>query len=312
MKKKLTLALLLMMITTTGCTKQLKDSENNVIKFEETGQILTENILCKPNNEDMIQVYIDNDIDINTLPTCNEFSINSGGYEGIWTTLFVKPLAFIIIKLGELVQNYGLAIILLGLLIRVLLMPVTKKTAVQSENLKLAQPELAKLEDKYRTKTTQEDQMRKSQEMLAIYKKYEINPLTGCLFALIQLPLFIAFLEAVNRIPAVFENEFLTLQLGTTPFTGIAQGNYLYLVLVILIGSTTYLSFKLNSTTNTTNENMPNMKYMSIFMVVLIVISSLNFSAAIALYWIATSTFTIAQNLYVKKKKEIEIITKKK
>lgn len=311
MNKKVILCLLLLFVT-TGCTKQLKGEDNKVVTYDLTGQSLTENILCQPNDEDLIQIYLENDIDVYSLPTCTDFTINSGSYEGIWNTLFIKPLAFVIIKMGELVNNYGLAIMLLGVLIRVLLIPITKKTAMQSENLKLARPELDKLEVKYASKTSQEEQIMKSQEMMGVYKKYNINPLSGCLFALIQLPLFIAFLEAINRIPAVFENNFLTLHLGTTPLRGVADGNLLYLLLVVLIGLATHYSFKLNATAVSDEATMPQMKYMQIGMVIMIVVSAFNFSSAIALYWISTSTFTICQNLIVKKQKEKNIITKKK
>lgn len=78
--------------------------------------------------------------------------------------------------------------------------PITKKSAMQSENLKKAQNDLQKLEKKYAGKQDQESMMQKSQEMMLIYKKYNINPMSGCIFALIQIPLFFAFYEAMNRI----------------------------------------------------------------------------------------------------------------
>ena len=91
-----------------------------------------------------------------------------------------------------------LLIILITIGIRILLFPVTQKTAMQSENMKKAQPELARLEKKYENKQDQESMMKKSQEMMAIYKKYNISPMAGCIFALLQIPLLFAFLEAIN------------------------------------------------------------------------------------------------------------------
>ena len=79
------------------------------------------------------------------LPKCTDFKITSGGYEGIWTTIFVKPLAWVILKLGTLVKNYGLSIIIITILIRLIMYPITKKSAMQSENLKKAQNDLQKL-----------------------------------------------------------------------------------------------------------------------------------------------------------------------
>ena len=74
---------------------------------------------------------------------------------------------------------------------------------------------------------------------MMVYKKYEINPVSGCLLAFLQLPLFFAFLEAINRVPAIFEGSFLTMNLGMTPATGIAQHKYIYIILIILIIATT-------------------------------------------------------------------------
>lgn len=318
--KKLFLILLSVMIL-TGCTKQLTytNKENKKENVTVKGVSLTANILCQPTEPAVIEKYeqykpIDKDgkeIDYKTLPTCSDFKITSGGYEGLWTTIFVKPLAWFIIKLSNLLNNIGLtgglasglALILATLLIRLVLLPFTKKTAMQSELLKQAQPELAKIEKKYQNAQDKETLMKKSQETMIVYKKYGINPTSSCLFAFIQLPLLIAFFEAINRTPLLFEGTFLGLKLGTTPLYGISQGNFLYLILVILIGAATFFSFKLNSGAAAQPEMQGQMKMMSIIMIVLIVVSSLNFSTAIAIYWIASSSMTIIQNLVVKKRR---------
>ena len=218
--KKLTI-LAMSVFLLTGCAKNLTDENKKVVKIDETGQSLVSNILCQPTDSKAIELYEKYNVDIKSLPKCNEFKITSGGYEGIWNTIFVKPLAWVIIKLGGLVKNYGLAIIIITLALRLAVMPVTKKTAMQSENMKKAQPELEKLEKKYRDCTSQQEMMMKSQEMLAIYKKYNINPMAGCVFALIQIPLFFAFYEALYRLPVVFEEKFLGVDLGLTVSTAI-------------------------------------------------------------------------------------------
>ena len=173
---------------------------------------------------------------------------------------------------------------------------------MQSEILKQAQPELSKLEKKYEGKTDQESIMRKNQEMMLIYKKYNINPISGCLYALIQLPLFIAFLEAINRVPALFEDNFLTLQLGTTPQVGLfTNHNFIYLLVIVLVGITTYLSFKMNATTQ--QEGTSPMKNMTNIMTVMITIMSIFMTSALCIYWVTTNLFTIGQNLMVKRSK---------
>lgn len=300
-KKLIILPVLLLLLT--GCARTLTDKDNKTVQLESTGQSLIENILCQPTNEETIKLYESNGVDIKKLPKCTNYHITSGGYEGIWTTIFIKPLAWVIIKLGQLVNNYGLAIIIITVALRLAMMPVTKKTAMQSENMKSARPELEKLETKYRDRNSQEDMMMKSQEMLAIYKKYNINPMSGCVFALIQIPLFFAFYESMNRLPVIFEGSFLGLNLGMSPLTALKSGEWYYLILVILVVLVTHFSFKLNKTASMNSEQDKSMALTTNIMVIFIGITSLNISTSIALYWIFNSGFTIFQNLLVKRGK---------
>ena len=168
-KKKKILIIIMCLFLLTGCTKTLKDEDNNVVTNKETGQSITENIICKPTDKDVIKIYEYNDVKLSKLPDCDEFTPLSN-YEGLWTSLFVKPLAWVILQIGKLLNSYGASIIITCLLIRLILMPVTKKTAMQSELIKKAQPELDKLEKKYRGKESQEDQAKKAQEMMLIYQ----------------------------------------------------------------------------------------------------------------------------------------------
>lgn len=322
----------LAVLSLTGCTTYLKDADNKSVQNQETGQNLPNNILCQPESEETRKIYeetrekliedlnkqleeneitqsqydkkIDSIVNINELSKCETFSITDGGYEGIWETIFVKPLAWLIIQLGKVLKNYGLAIIAATLLIRLVTVTFTKKTAMQSENMKLAQPELEKLEKKYKNRQDQESMMQKSQEMMMIYKKYNINPMSGCLFAFIQIPLFFAFYEALNRLPVIFEETFLGFQLGTTPMTAISHGNFIYIIFIILVVLTSYFSFKLNSTASMNKDQASQMKMMSNISVVMFGVASVTLSTGLALYWITNSTFTIVQNLVVKRRKK--------
>lgn len=302
--KKISVVLILILLLTTGCTKTLKGADKKAVTNPETGQSLTENILCQPENKKTIEAYEKNGVDLSKYPKCSDFKITSGGYEGLWNSIFVKPLAFIILWFSKYVKSAALALIITSLIIRFIAYPVTKKTALQSELLKKAKPELDKLEKKYANKTDQESIMKKSQEMTMIYKKYNINPISGCLYGFIQLPLFIAFLEAINRVPALFEETFLGLQLGTTPSVGLlTNGNWIYIILILLVGATTYFSFSLNKTTSQ-SENDP-MKNMTTIMTVMIIVMGFFMPAALCIYWITTNLFTVVQNLIVKRSKEV-------
>lgn len=300
--KKRILILVLCIFLLSGCTKQLKDNKNRVITNEKTGQSITENIICKPTTKDLIKIYEKNEKKLDKLQSCSNFNPLKEKYETLWTSIFVKPLAWLILQIGKIFDSYGLSIILTCLLIRIALIPVTQKTAIQSELMKKAQPELERLEKKYRGKETQEDQAKKAQEMMMIYQKYKINPMSGCLLAFIQLPLLLAFLEAINRTPALFENNFLEFQMGTTPIVGIQNGNYWYIILIVLIIGTTLLSFR-KTMKDQSGAAASQMKYTMYIMLAMISIASLSLPAALGLYWITSSLFTILQNIYVERKK---------
>lgn len=298
-KKKL-IILLIVLLLSTGCTKTLTDKNKEPVKNEITGQNLTENILCKPTNKNVQYIYKKNGVNIDKLPECDNFKINSGKYEGLWTSIFVKPLAFILLKLGEVLSNnYALSLIIISLIIRLIAYPFTKKTAMQSELMKKAQPELNRIQNKYKNKQDQDSLTRQSQEMMAVYKKYNISPMSGCLFSLIQLPLFIAFFEAVQRTPAIFEGKFLGLQLGTTPIVGFSTSTVIiYIILMILIALTTYFSFRFNLADNALDNSM---KMMPVMMVGMIIVMALFMPSALGIYWITTNLFTIFQNMMVKR-----------
>ena len=300
MKNKKIIMIILCIFMLTGCTKILKDSEKKVVKNPETGQAITENIICKPTDKDAIKIYEDNNVDISKLPECEKFTPLKN-YEGLWTSLFVKPLAWLIIKIESLVKNPGLAIIISCLLIRLVLYPLTRKTAMQSEVIKKASPELEKLEKKYKDKTSTEDQQRKAQEMMLIYQKYQINPISGCLLSFLQIPLVMAYYEAINRTPIIFEGNFLSLNLGTTPWTAITHGKYIYIILIVLIFLTTLVSFK--KTLKDQSAQAQNMKFSLYFMLAIITYASFTMSSALGIYWVTSSLFTIIQNLLVERKK---------
>ena len=300
MKKRKIAILLLCVFLLTGCTKMLKDKDNKVVKNEITGQTITENIICKPTDESTLKIYDEYEVDIKKLPACNSFNPLKN-YEGLWTSVFVKPLAWIIIKVGSIVKNYGLALIITCILIRLILYPLTKKTAMQSELIKKAQPELTKLEKKYENKTSAEDQNKKAQEMMLIYQKYKINPVAGCLLSFVQLPLLFAFYEAINRTPAIFEDKFLLFELGKTPWTAITDGEYIYILLVIIIFLATLVSFR--KTLKDQSTQGMNMKTTLYFMLALITYSSFTIASGVGIYWITSNLFTIAQNIIVERKK---------
>ena len=303
------LLLILSLAMLTGCTKTLTGEDKKPVKYEETGKALTENVLCRPTDKNVVNIYKENNVDIDKLPKCETFKPFSE-YEGLWTTIFVKPLAWAIINIGLLLEKIdlgkglanGFAIVISCLVIRLILYPLTRKTAMQSEKLKEVQPQLEKLEKKYKDKTSEEDQKRKAEEMMAIYSKNKINPLSSCLLSFIQIPLLFAFLEAINRTPVIFENKFLKLDMGTTISHGIMSNLwYAYIIFLLLILATSYFSFR--KTLRDQTAMAKQMKGTIYFMLAMILVAAFSLPVALGIYWITSSLFTILQNMLVERKK---------
>ncbi len=316
MKKiKSAVLILLMVVLLTACGSAIKNKDKKAEIYKPTGQTLQNNILCKPTKKDLIELYNKYDkqlkVSMKKLPACKNFKINSNKSKSLWEFIFVKPLAYIILKLGYAIKNFGLSVMIVGILIRIILLPFSKKSQLQSQNLQKATPEIQQLEIKYKDKTDSESLMQKSQETMMIYKKYGVNPLSGCLLAFIQLPLFFAFLQAINRVPAIFEGKFLGLSLGMTPTTGISKGNYVYLVLVALVLLTTYYSFK-KTLSQTATAGQGQSKSMLIIMLIMIFAASFSLPTALALYWISTNAFIVVQNYIIDKSVQKDELKNKK
>lgn len=307
MKNKIKIGILVSaLLLTTGCgkSKYIMNDDKEIVRYEETDQMLQKDILCLPEKDgelyNLYKEYGDQlNFDFDELPVCENFKINSNESSGLWEFLFVKPLAFLILKLGNLVNNLGISLIIIGVAIRLILLPFTIKSSKQTHNIKKAQPELEKIERKYRNRTDNEALMAKSQETMLVYKKYKVNPMLGCLLSFIQLPVFFAFLQAIYRMPAIYEETLLGFNLGMSPLKGIQVGNYLYLLLLVLIALSTFFSFKqtLNQTPQTSPEAESQMKIMIYVMLIVIVYASLSLPTALAFYWIVTYAFIAIQNI---------------
>jgi YidC/Oxa1 family membrane protein insertase len=304
--------LLFLVIALTGCTQILKDNKTKKAAFYENNSVkitLYQNILCQPTDKGLVKEYNKHkkQLDISKLPKCDNFKISDSKYDGVWETVFVKPLAWLIVNINKGIKNYGFTIIILGLLLRLILAPFTQKTAMQSENMKAMQPEMDRINKKYEGKTDQDSMQKKSMETMQLYKKYGVNPFSSCLFGFIQIPLLMAFYEAINRVPVIFEGKSFGLILGTTPLKAVTGGHYEYIIIVLLIVGTTFLQQKLNKTAPTPQNGDINPNMMGNMMVIMIAVMSINFSVALSLYWISSTCFTIVQNLIakqIKKKKE--------
>ena len=113
-----------------------------MVKNTETGQTLRNDILCRPTDKELLKIYKKNEKQmrnkLDKLPECNSFKLSSVKYHSLWESIFVKPLAWVILKTGYLVKNFGVAVMLIGAIIRLIMLPLSKKSMMTSENMKKA------------------------------------------------------------------------------------------------------------------------------------------------------------------------------
>ena len=221
-------------------------------------------------------------------------------------SIIYNLLGSILSLIFDVVQSYGWAIILFTILVKVILLPLTIKQTKSTKAMQDIQPKIQQIQEKYKNKP--EKQQQQQQEMMDLYKEANINPLSGCLPLLIQLPILLG-LFAVLREPwnyglfeskAAFEaadTSFLWLSslTQTGDFGAILRGQISIenLILAVLSGVTSYMMQK--SMTTGDPQQAQAMQTMTIVMTVMSFIWGYTFPAGLAVYWIVSNLFSIAQ-----------------
>lgn len=200
---------------------------------------------------------------------------------GIWDRYFVAPLSnFMDWLAGILWDEYGLSILVVTIIIRFLILPLTLKQYRSSKKMQAIQPELLKIKEKYK------DNVQKQQEeTMKIFQKNNVNPLAGCFPLLVQMPILIALYNAIMRNSDIATHSFLWMELGAPdPFY----------VLPVLAALTTYLQQKVMAV-----QMNPQMRVLMVIFPVLIFVMAMNFPAALPLYWVYSNVFTIIQSYFI-------------
>ncbi|HYY46219.1 MAG TPA: YidC/Oxa1 family membrane protein insertase [Candidatus Angelobacter sp.] len=232
-----------------------------------------------------------------------------------WTVIGVPIHAVLSWLLGLLSGNpvaeaigpFGVAIVLLTILIKLILSPVLQyqlatSRRVQAEQRRIA-PQLSALRKKYK-----KDPQRLNQETLALYKEHGINPLaqmSGCLPALLQSPILIALFYVIRDAHAslhIHDFKFLGISLD---HTALQPGQFvaLAILLPILAGLTTFVQTKMMTPPGAMAAQDPTQaamtQNMTMIMPVFIAIISLQFAAALAVYWVVSNLFSIGQQYFI-------------
>jgi YidC/Oxa1 family membrane protein insertase len=210
---------------------------------------------------------------------------------GFWDQYIVYPLSQVIVFFAEIMgNNYGLSIIVVTILIRLLILPLMLKQLKSSKAMQALQPEILKLREKYSSKD-QKTQQKLQQETMALFQKNGVNPLAGCFPILIQMPILLGFYQAIMRTHEISNHTFLWFDLGERdPF----------FILPIVAGITTFTQQKLMMAGNPATSQNPQMAMMLWLMPIMIVVFAINFPAALSLYWVVGNLFMIGQTFLIK------------
>ncbi|MCS6987292.1 MAG: membrane protein insertase YidC [Sphingomonadaceae bacterium] len=221
-----------------------------------------------------------------------------------WFWFLAQPIFWLLKTLHDVLGNWGLAIVGLTVVVRVLLFPIANRQYASMARLKLFAPRVKELQERYR-----DDKVRLQQEMLELYRKEKINPLAGCLPILLQIPIFYALYKTL-LIAIEIRHQPLGLWIrdlsapdpltpvnlfGLLPFEPpafLAVG-----VLPILLGVTMWLQFRLNPAPMDDVQKAVFAWMPWIFMVLMA-----PFAAGLQLYWIVNNLISILQQLWLNRK----------
>ncbi|MDX9770071.1 MAG: membrane protein insertase YidC [Tenuifilaceae bacterium] len=231
-----------------------------------------------------------------------------------WINRYV--IIFIFDLLDNKIASYGLIILLLTLIIKIVLFPLTYKSYLSQAKMRVLKPKVDAIGAKYPKK---EDAMKKQQATMDLYKKVGVSPMGGCLPMLIQFPFLIAMFRFF---PASFElrqQSFLWAEDLSTydsvlslPFEIPFYGDHISLF-TLLMAATLFLSSKMNSGQMAdTNAQMPGMKFMMLYMMPVMLLFMFNkFPAGLSYYYFLSNVITLGQTLLIRSTVDDEAILRK-
>jgi YidC/Oxa1 family membrane protein insertase len=224
-------------------------------------------------------------------------SINFGMFDFI-----AKPSLWLMNFIHDYIPNYGIAIIILTIIVKIILWPLGNKSYKSMNDMKKLAPLMKEIRDKYK-----DDKKKMNQETMALYKTYKINPMGGCLPMVLQIPVFFALYrmlyEAIELRHAHF---FLWINDLSAPdrlfnfdiYIPLMQPPYGIPVLTLIMGASMFLQQKMAPA-----PADPTQAKLMTFMPILFTFIFINFSSGLVLYWLVNNLLSMGQQYYVSKKK---------
>lgn len=206
-----------------------------------------------------------------------------------------KPLVATLNFFYKLTPNYGIAVILLTVLVRIIFWPLTHKSTVSMRKMQEIQPELKALQALHK-----DNPQKLQKETWAIYKKNKVNPMSSCLPMLIQIPVFIALFTVLRS----------SVELRYAPFlwiTDLSEPENLFAGMVPIVGSLNILPFLMAGTMALQSYLTPSagdpqqQKMMMIMMPIMMLFMFYSFPAALSLYWTVSQVLSITQMLLIRR-----------
>ena len=233
----------------------------------------------------------------------------------LWNTILYQPLLNVLALLVSIVPggDVGLAIIILTLLVKIVLYPLSQRSIESQAKMNLLAPELKKIKESGKSK---EEQARLTFEL---YKANKANPFSGCLLVLIQIPIIFAlywvFYKGISFDGGLLYSFVEAPERVNMFFLGVLDISQKSLILAILAGISQYLQAhfmpkpastgEVGSLSHSFSKSMHfQMKYFFPFLVAFI---AYTISGAVALYWITSNIFSIGQQIYATKKKHLAV-----
>ena len=211
-----------------------------------------------------------------------------------WFDFIAKPLLKLLHFFYDYVGNYGVAIILLTVLIKAIFWPLSHKSYKSMEQMKKLQPLLSQLREKYK-----EDRQKMNEEMMQLYKTYKVNPAGGCLPMVVQIPVFFGLYQALLHSIELRHACFIRY----LPFTDMIwladlSAKDPFYITPLIMGATMFLQQKM-----TPAPGDPTQAKIMLLMPVIFTFMFLNFPSGLVVYWLVNNVISIAQQYWMLNKK---------
>jgi YidC/Oxa1 family membrane protein insertase len=203
-----------------------------------------------------------------------------------WFHMLAVPLLWVLNLFYTFVHNYGVAIILLTVCIKLIFWPLSQKSYKSMNQMKKLQPMIQKLREKYA-----DDKQRLNQEIMHLHKTYKVNPMGGCLPMIVQIPVFFGLYKALLGAVELRHAPFIS----HVPFTNLIwladlSAKDPYYVTPLIMGATMFIQQKM-----TPSSGDPTQAKIMMFMPIIFTFLFLNFPAGLVVYWLVNNVLSIAQ-----------------